>query len=182
MRRLSQHGMTFLEIMIAMTILSVLAIFTIPNMKGPHAFNKLRAGSREIVSLMRMARSTAVLNEVEVILELDEEENRYRLNLDNVARKRRLAERKAVERSEIANWRDLPKNISFVSVVSLDDEKDRDGVTKILFYPDGSASGSTIVLKNEADKKMTVTLNRATALPEVIKGELEEPVESGASS
>lgn len=167
-------GMTFLEIVVVTTIISLMAMFTIPSMRGPFAFNRLRTGSREVVSLMRLARSQAVINEVEVVLEIDVENSRYRLNMDNVARKRRLKERSRIKESEEARWRELPENVVFNAVHSWDDPDKAKKVARIIFFPDGSASDSSIILTNERKASMTVMVNRATALAEVVKGIPEE--------
>lgn len=169
----ARRGMTFLEIMVVVTILSVMAIFTIPAMRGPHAFNKLRAGAREIVSLTRLARSTAVLNEVMVTLELDVDNDQYRLNLENLEAKKHLAERKALQSREEAIWRPLPDGVMFQEVHSWDDPLKRGNIARIVFYADGSASDSTIVLASERGRQMSVQLNRATGLAEVVKGGLD---------
>ena len=168
MRR-SQSGMTFLEVMTVVIITAVMTVFTIPNLKGPHEFNKMRASAREIISLMRYARSMAVLHEVEVAMEFDVEENNYRLDLDQVGKKMERRERRKMDKAEETNWRALQKNVNFLAVASWDAPAEK-GIARIVFYPDGSASDATIVLENEMKQHMSVELNRATALAEVTKG------------
>ncbi len=168
--RNARAGMTFLEIMIVMVIVGIMASVTIPSLRGPYEFNKLRGGAREVVALMRYARSTAIMSEVEVPLEIDTEKDRFRLNLDKVAAKKKPEQRKAIREGSEASWRQLPKEVVFAAVYSWDDPKKDKSIAQIVFYPDGSASDSRVVLENRDKKMMTIVLNRATALAEIRKG------------
>lgn len=173
MRVGSRRGFTLLEMTIVITILAVFMIMAIPSMRGPHSRNKLRASAREIVALTRHARSAAVLNGANATLELELDTGRYRLDLRKVHRERKKMKRKTNERA-VEIWQYLHEDIFFNSVYSWDQPDEKRGIARIVFYPDGSASDSSIVLENNYERQITVVINRATSEAEIFEGSAEE--------
>lgn len=169
MARERRLGVTFLELMIVITVLSVLMLLTIPAMRGPHEKNKLRADARKLVSIMRYARSAAVLNETDVTLEIDVKRGQYWLDLGRAATKEAKSKRETQE-LDVEQAQLLEKDIYFAAVFSWDDPEKSRGLARIKFYADGSASDSTVVLENRFRKHMTVAVNRATGESEVFWG------------
>lgn len=179
MRRSSQRGVTLIEIMIVVTILSVFMLFAIPAMRGPHAKNKLRASARELVALTRHARSAAVLNGANATLEMELETGRYRLDLRKVNRVRRKMKR-STDKRKAELWQYLHEDIYFHSVYSWDEPDRRKKIARVVFYADGSASDSSIVMEDKYGRLITVFINRATAEAEIFEGSPEEMAEAQA--
>jgi prepilin-type N-terminal cleavage/methylation domain-containing protein len=165
----ARHAMTLLELMVVISILAAFTVLAIPAMRGPHEKNKLRTASREIVSLLRYARSAAVFNETDVVLEIDVEAGLYRLDLGKMATPERRGHL-GPEPRDVELWHETPKGVIFLAVFSWDDPDEKEGWARIRFYPDGSASDSMVVLENSRTQHMTIGVNRATGRPEIYIG------------
>ncbi|MCX7015849.1 MAG: GspH/FimT family pseudopilin [Candidatus Sumerlaeota bacterium] len=167
-----ERGVTFLELMVVLTILSIFFMVAIPAMQGPHEKNKLRADARQLVSEMRYARSAAVLNQRDVILEIELNKDRYRLDLNREEKKDNEYGKRneAAPDQDMEQWRGLNKNIHVVQVYSWEKADQKSGVGRIRFYADGSASAASIILRNKTGQYMTVVVNRATAEAQVFNG------------
>ena len=169
-------GMTFLELLVVISIISVISLIAIPSMRGPHEKNKLRAAAREIVATMRYARSAAIMFDGKVKMEVDVSEQRYRLVLPEMAKKKSkwAAGINDDPQREVEYWRDLPKDkrgrIEIENIYSWDSPKPEKGIVRILFFADGSASDASITLLNKFDQRMTIYLNRANGVTRVEAG------------
>ena len=174
--RARKSGMTFMELMVVITILSVFSILAIPAMRGPHEKNKLRGAAREVVATMRYARSAAVMFDGKVKMEVDLTKQRYRLVLPELAQKKSkwAAGVKKQPMREVELWRDLPRDnqgaIAVEKIYSCDDPKPEGDVVLILFFADGSASDASMTLANKNGQRMTVYLNRANGKTRVESG------------
>jgi type II secretion system protein H len=169
-------GMTFLELMVVISIISIFTVMAIPAMRGPHEKNKLRGAAREIVATMRYARSAAVMFDGRVKMEVDLAQQSYRLVLPEMAKKKSKWAAGVGEEPmrEVELWRDLPRDsrgmIEIEKIYSWDDPDPDGDIVRIFFFPDGSASDSSITLVNKFDQRMTVYLSRATAEARVETG------------
>jgi Tfp pilus assembly protein FimT len=172
--RVNEKAMTLLELTIVVVIMSIMMIFAIPNMRGFNEKNKLITSTRKIISLVRYARAESITGEREIEIRIDIKKQRYRLDL-NKLNKRILgsADRKAQRREQFEHIQYLPRNITFKEVVTEDDPLGQEKIVRIIFYPDGSATGTTIVLENKVPRKgakirhMIIEIAHSTALPEV---------------
>lgn len=171
---LRHRGITLIELVIVMVILSVLMLFAVPSMRGVHERNKLVVSARKIASLVRFARGEAITGEREVEIRFDKEGGRFRLDLmklpDEVTGSADLKNRK---REEVEQIHHLPQYIYFENIETDDNPYGRDKISTVVFYPDGSATGALITLVNRRpdrknkDTYLAVQINHATALPEV---------------
>jgi prepilin-type N-terminal cleavage/methylation domain-containing protein len=204
--RTPARGMTFLELMVAMIILGLLLAVAVPRMVGAGQMSQLRGAARDIVSLMKFARSTAIFGEIEVELRFNPDAGVYGLNFDPVAlmTNRRLARRsrgyssgagrhaeeEARDRAE--QWlrvHEFPKDrlgqptVHFkaveteLEVPSL--EARRTTLPAVVFYTDGTASGGTIILENQSGAMMSIDVLTATALAKVGEGDSRESRDEG---
>ncbi len=178
-------GMTLIETMIVVVILSTLLIFAVPNMRGLHERNKLITASRQIAGLIRYARAEAITGEREIELNIDIANHEYNLDLKKYARVLGSGDRKAQKPERIEETHELPQFVFFKKVETEDDPDGREKETTLTFYPDGSATGARIILENITPRSktpsfMSVEISRATALPDVRKlsaSEMGLPVE-----
>lgn len=175
----TQRGVTFVELVIVVVILSILLVFAVPNMRGIYERNKLVSASRQIISLIRYARAESITGEREIELNFDIEKNKYWLDLKKFSRILGSGDRK-VERPELIEQElSLPQFVYFSKVTTEDDEEGRKKASIITFYPDGSATGASIVLVNKTPRKkspeyLVIEVSHATALPGVYQMSPEE--------
>jgi|GEM_PF-542066 len=173
----STRGMTLLEISIVIVILAALMLFSIPNMRGMHEKNKMTSASRELVSLIRFARSEAITSEHETEIRIDKEKARYRLDLNRYksARIRGSGDIQSRKREQIERIRYLPRDIYFKKIKTELDPYGREKIARIVFYPDGSALWAEINLeshpkhKESRKRQLFIEVPHATALPNVTK-------------
>lgn len=179
--RQSRAGVTLLEILIVISILSILLAFSIPSMKGLHRRNQLHTSAHEIAALLRYARGEAVLGEKQVEVRFDVPGDRYRLDLREMDKNTRRRERRQARRT-VEKIRHLPVTIHFVEITTEAEVDEKSGIARIVFYPNGSASVATVVLESERGRAMTIEVAGATGLPKAYEGlpEVEEP--SGQAS
>ena len=175
----TQRGVTFVELVIVVVILSILLVFAVPNMRGIYERNKLVSASRQIISLIRYARAESITGEREIELNFDIEKNKYWLDLKKFSRILGSGDRKAERPELIEQELSLPQFVYFSKVTTEDDEEGREKASIITFYPDGSATGASIVLVNKTPRKkspeyLVIEVSHATALPDVYKMSPEE--------
>ncbi|MCX7000088.1 MAG: GspH/FimT family pseudopilin [Candidatus Sumerlaeota bacterium] len=175
----TQRGVTFVELVIVVVILSILLVFAVPNMRGIYERNKLVSASRQIISLIRYARAESITGEREIELNFDIEKNKYWLDLKKFSRILGSGDRKAERPELIEQELSLPQFVYFSKVTTEDDEEGRKKASIITFYPDGSATGASIVLVNKTPRKkspeyLVIEVSHATALPEVYQMSPEE--------
>jgi prepilin-type N-terminal cleavage/methylation domain-containing protein len=175
----TQRGVTFVELIIVVVILSILLVFAVPNMRGIYERNKLVSASRQIISLIRYARAESITGEREIELNFDIEKNKYWLDLKKFSRILGSGDRKAERPELIEQELSLPQFVYFSKVTTEDDEEGREKASIITFYPDGSATGASIVLVNKTPRKkspeyLVIEVSHATALPDVYQMSPEE--------
>lgn len=174
-----QRGVTFIELVIVVMILSILLLFAVPNMRGVYERNKLVSASRQIISLIRYARAEAITGEREIELTFDVERNKYWLDLKKFDRILGSGDRKTERRELIEQENSLPQFVYFNKITTEDDEEGQEKTDVITFYPDGSATGASIVLVNKTPRKkspeyLVIEVSHATALPNVYQMSPEE--------
>ena len=191
--------MTMIEIMLAVMIIGLLAAIVAPRLSGVATRGKVRAAAREIASLARLGRATAVLAETEVELRFNPETMRYQLLYDYVevernrytertrrgrrrVRERDLEERARGRHEDLVRVRELPVDgegyfeVFFASVDTEltvpHPENRRQDLPAIVFFPDGTASAAEIVLQGRQGERMSLEVFTATGLVEVSEGDI----------
>lgn len=169
-----KKGITFIELMIVLVILSTMVVLSAPKMKGFHQNNELNSAARSIASLCRFARAQAVLTETKVEIRFDVEEDKYWLVLtpeDSLDNQVSSWQNKNELKNPLEEVKELPKFVIFEEIASdAEDFKVKNNIVRVIYYPNGSATNAYIVLKNSRDKMLTIEIPRATGYPEVYKG------------
>jgi type II secretion system protein H len=160
-----ERGITFLELMIVLVILSIVLTISMPSLRGTYQRGQLGSAAREIVALLRVARAEAIFREHPVEVRFDLATSRYRLDLleEDETKPTRHTEAK---RSQIEEIHYLPRDVSFAEISTEAEETEKKTVAKVVFFPNGSATGASILLENVRGRKMKIELADATALPE----------------
>lgn len=174
LNRRSTRGMTFIEIMIVIVILGILAAVVLPNMAGPREKMALQSAARDIASAGLVARQMAIVTGREASLEFIPEENAWvvrhtLLEEDRRSRRNRRNAEDKVEEQE--TFRELPERVSYVKFRAEEIEYEPVDPLVLTFYPSGSSSGMAIQVKNTRDKTLTVDFDAGTGRPEVYAGE-----------
>ncbi len=171
---MKKRGVTLLEIMIVLVILSSMIVVSAPKMKGFHQNNELIGASRDIATLCRYARAQAILTEKKVDVKFDLAEDKYWLDLkpeEFEIRSQGRASLRNERQNPLEEEKVLPKFVNFVEIASdAPDFKVKNNIVRIIYYPDGSATSAYIILQNSKEKKMTIEIPRATGFPEVYNG------------
>jgi type II secretion system protein H len=175
-RHIGRHvarGMTLMEIMTVITILAVMMALTFPTMRNFNEKNKLRGAAREIVALMKYARTEAVFGERTTEIFLNLEKRQYWLDLREVDPKTGTLNPKR-KKKQLEMLRELHKDIYFDEVTTYDSNIVKDQLIAIDFFPDGTASPIMLTLANKKGSRMTIELLKSTGLSEISAGTIED--------
>lgn len=131
-RFLSLTGFTLIEILFVVIILSILIVFSIPQLKNAYKNLELNSFAREMQSYMNYLSEQSIVTEDTFVFSIDNDNKQYWALVLNA--KNRL---KTVA---------IPEGIKIIT-----DQK------QISFYPDGSIDIVTIKLSNDSVKFITLT-------------------------
>jgi type II secretion system protein H len=180
MRR--RRGFTLFEIMIVVVILGLVLAITLPSIKGTIGKTRLTTSAREITALMRFARSVAVLTESRCELRFSPEEDTFQLvaydkNGERVEVEERRARRRHADEgnplvigADMLNVQQLPRRVHFAVIYTAADLTEENGLPRVIFYPDGSATPATVAIEDEDGKTIRVEVYRTTGMTRVEDG------------
>ena len=182
--RRGRTGFTLMELMVVIVIIGIMTAMMIPEMKGTFQDALLRSTSRELINVFDLAYSRAVsLNQLRRV-RLDEKSGRY------------LVEKQVVENGQenFVPADDVPGNKgeldSRIAVefhppgeISSDASTETEasdsgnalpvGGVAISFYPDGTADGGDITLRDREGFRLMLHINPVTASVHVVEMERE---------
>jgi len=147
--RLGQSGFSLLEIFIVLLVMSLVAVLVAPSFTRGFKGLQLETSGRDLVTLMKQARSQAIAKQqvFRVILSKNDMTSSYIL---------------ANDFGEKIKEYPLPKDISF----HLEDEQVLP--LTVSFYPNGRSSGGQITLVGGQGKQMPITVDPVTGFGRVI--------------
>lgn len=173
-RNARRRAFTFIEIMFVVVILGLLVAVVAPRMGGGAQTSALRTTSRDIARLAAFARQYAVSTQSEVKMTILPEKGQWYIALphdEKDLRRTRAARRgEHVALTDEEDIHTLEQKLAFAELLR-DGEKSEDEEFEIVFYPQGSSTGGTIVLQTPGGRKMSVHIERATGLASAIEGE-----------
>ena len=122
--RLSQQGVTLLELLIVLALMAIVAGFVMPMFGGPVSTSELRASARQIAAGLRLAQSEAVAQRRETFLVLDVSGKRFKVDTDP-------HEHKLSSKIEL-------------KLFTAQNDLVSESVGAIRFFPDGGSNGGRI--------------------------------------
>ena len=169
------RSFTLLEIIVAVTILVVMMGITVPTLSRVHDSNKLRATTREIVALLKYARSEAVMGERTTEVFLDLEKREFWLDLREPDPKTGEYRPGQGKKTQLEHKRPLGDGMWFDEVSAYDSNiVKRDKLIAIDFFADGSASPTFVTVAGRNGKKMTIEVLKSSGMTELSPGTIEE--------
>lgn len=162
------RGFTFLEVMVVVLVIGVMAALVLPNLGGVTDGARLRSSARNLANLMKVARTEAILGNRTTEVWLDLSKHTYRLDLlepEGEGRAERLTSSiTRNKRRNIEQLRNLETRIRFDAVSATSQQIIRDTEVVIRFFRDGSATPTKITLISHRGKKSTMEVLRLTGL------------------
>ena len=127
--------------------------------------------------LLRLARAEAIYSGVPVQVKINVDEDWYQLTLPRRDEDEDYYPGEHRRRREVEQRHYLPVDVWFkeVSTDAPPDAKNKK-IARVIFFPNSSATGATIVLANKKGNKMTIDVAPSTGIARVYKG---EPADSG---
>lgn len=188
-RRGMPLGMTLFEVLLVLTLLVVLGSLSAPLLEGSFASIRLRRGTDQILATWSQARTHAIESGTIYQFRFEPDGSNYRaepwaagLEVDSSDnRESAIANgQSTVEEIEMATWlyeETLPEEIVFSTAQSVSADElgqrqltrlDQDNTTEwsvpILFYPDGTTSEASLLLKNSRNVFRRATLRALTGV------------------
>lgn len=175
------RGFTLLELTVVLFILMLVTALVAPAFNRSFGQAQLKAATRDIVALCRLARTQAIANQDVLEVVFDRQTNRYWLRgpdwivgrLSGIDRVETVEDPGQPWQAQIrqARVRSLPPGVSLKSVLLatgplLPDER---GV--IAFFPQGSSTGGSIDLSDEKGRGYRIVVDASIGLARISAAE-----------
>jgi type II secretion system protein H len=175
-------GFTLIELMVVMVLIGILTAMIIPEMRGTYEDALLRSTSRELVNVFQLAYSRAVSHNQIHRVRLQESSGRYLIETRAGASHgneflpvRDLAGAKGKLDARISlAVRRLGEDSSEPAAAEprsgpLPDSSAAAGESTISFYPDGTADGTEVELRDRQGFRLVLRINRVTARVHIVE-------------
>ena len=161
-------GFTFIELMVVIAILSLIASIVVVNLDGITAPTKLRGAARDIGNQLLGLKEMAALKDRAMSMEIDLEHQRYRV-IDAPSVVDIPDARQREEATFVGGWVEPPSGVRIHEISFSSSEVDNSGSMIITFQGDGevSPSGFVAFLKSDTlteDEGMSVEVSGLTGL------------------
>lgn len=166
------RGFTLAEITVVVVIIGIIVAVSLPSMRNMAKNNRLRSSVREIMSLMKYARSEAVFNGRTTQVFLDTDGREFWVDLRTPDKKTGKYNPKD-PKTTMERKRPLESNVFFNKVNALTANVLDGNVIAVDFFPDGTASPVMVNLANDQDVNYTIQVLKSTGLVELNKGDLD---------
>jgi general secretion pathway protein H len=119
-------GVTLIELLIVLVLIGLMAALTVPVFSGGVSTTQLKSAAREVAAGLRLARSQAIAQRTEAVLELDVTGRAFRVLPD-------------------PRIHGLPSGID-IKLFTAQSDLVNDRLGTIRFYPDGGSNGGRVTL------------------------------------
>jgi prepilin-type N-terminal cleavage/methylation domain-containing protein len=161
-------GFTFIELMVVIAILSLLASIVVANLDGISAPTKLRGAARRIGNQIVELKEMAVVKERPLSLEIDLEKQLFRI-IDAPSERDMPDPRDREEATFFGEWEGVPTGVRIEEVSFSSTDVDQSGTVVLTFMGDGEVapSGCVVFLKHDTlpeDEGISVEVSGLTGL------------------
>jgi len=161
-------GFTFIELMVVIAILSLLASIVVVNLDGISAPTKLRGTARSIGNQLLELKEMAALKDRAMSLEMDLEHQRWRV-IDAPSVVDIPDEHEREDATFVGDWVETPEGVRIQEVSFSSTDVDSSGSLVVTFQSDGevSPSGFVAFLKHDTlpeDEGISVEVSGLTGL------------------
>jgi len=147
MRFQSKRGITLLELLVAITLLAVVGAMVYPSFGNALSNLRLEGVARQLRSICRLAKWEAVSHH-----------QPYRLVVNLERDQLYVADAGA----QIIKGLDLPPGIRIFQVQKRS-ENGPSNVSELYFFPDGTAEGGSVTLRDGGGREITIVIDFLTA-------------------
>jgi len=179
-----KRGFTLIELMVVIVLISILTAMIIPEMRGTFQDALLRSTARKLVDVLTLANSRAITTSSLHVVQLDLRNGRYRIAKGSPGSE----ETGNASAQEVSGGQgDIDARIS-VRVRKVEEEPDEESEPvsesrkdpekpvpdgDISFFPDGTADGAEIVLRDRDGFRLALRINSATSRVQIVEMERE---------
>ncbi len=151
--RCKQKGFTLVEIMVVIAIIALAGQIVVLNLGALVPSTLLDSASREVMGQIEFLRSEAQLQGKVYQLELDMDENRWRIIMPQ---EERLTSDQTIAEEFTLNWQDLDDRICFDSLQVLGGHIQRSGRARITMDENGFTADLILAIRmnNETEKNL----------------------------
>ena len=166
-----RSGVTLIELILVMIMLTLLAGILVPRMSDFFPALQVRESADLVFAWARKARADAALTGARHRLVFDAAGKTYWISYEP----RPLTEPGVFEVMPGWEGQDIPDSITLEGVDKLEADSSNGDLHYFEFRPDGTAEGGTVQLKNNRGDKRTVRVEKATGQVTVDREEEENP-------
>lgn len=150
--------------MVVLFILLIMALVSVPTLKGYYRKNELKAATRQFVAIARYARQEAILRNSPTELVINFKKDSYYLVLNPMKKSDyRSSREKVVDELQQEHFlATSTQKIFFEKIESATDPHPKQEFVRIRFFPNGSAASSKIIVSSPDKQRMTVEITGAT--------------------
>jgi prepilin-type N-terminal cleavage/methylation domain-containing protein len=154
-----KSGFTLLEILIVVTIISILIASAAPSFRAMYIETIQQDSITRLVTVLRTAQNLAVIHRLQIEVLFDADKQQYQIVPDpEMVKDMRVT-------PKYARVHQLPDGMKFSKLVfNTDDQEDPNlKIKSVNFYSNGSSDGGTIEIYNMKRKKTTkITIRKTT--------------------
>lgn len=147
----SQEGFTLLEIIITLTVITLVMAVAYPSLSRGTTSLSLRTTGRDILSILRYAREKAVSEQAEIMLVVDQDNQTVSM---------------ISATGNSARTYSLPEKVKIRTVVVEGTEADN-GVSTVRFLPNGSSSEVKILIESTTGGAMKIVSDPITGVASI---------------
>jgi type II secretion system protein H len=160
-----RQGYTLVEILVVLLIISVMSAMVLPRVAGHINSIKLRTAAQKTVAILRYARDLATSERTIYTVTLDPDKKRIVFFRAKNRKTGYPPSEKHVPEKKTYN---LPDGVRFEKFITPGEEKRRQGLQKVLFFPNGSSSGGKIIFSNTKGQRYLIQVDFITGFTKLI--------------
>ena len=167
----NRSGLTFIELVVVLLILGLVTAMVVPNFVGLFRTTQTGSAARRLIGYMRYLQDKAARENVQYFLVLDLGKTgpvNYWASDEEIPEEEMPPEYYSLPEKEQMQMRypeysdrfvravEMPAGVTIESLLDEDDNVTLEGFHRMVFYPDGTATRTTIYIKGPGDEIITI--------------------------